>query len=366
MMKRIKILNWQRGLVFRGEEFKCMLGPGIHWVLDPLFRTRVDILSTREPEIMHDELEAVVRSGQLKGEATVVRLGDTERALVWYDGRFEGIFSDALNAFWNMYREVKVEIVEATKARFQHKDFNVIVRSASALGQLERFTVEEGHVAVTFVDGDQKEILPAGQYAFWKGVRNVRFLKVDMREDLLDVSGQDIITADKVTLRLNMVVAFRVQDASKVILVTRDYKQALYREAQLALRAVVGTRELDQILMDKDGVSAELDAALKAKAPDYGLQILSVGIKDFILPGDMKALMNQVTQAKKAAEAALIARREETAAMRSQANTARLLENNPTLMRLKELEVIEKIATSSELKMFLGEKGLADRVVNLL
>jgi hypothetical protein len=80
----------------------------------------------------------------------------------------------------------------------------------------------------------------------------------------------------------------------------------------------------------------------------------------------MKELMNKVTEAKKAAEANLIARREETAAMRSQANTAKLLSDNPTLMRLRELEVLEKVAASANLKVVLGEKGLADRVVNLL
>ena len=80
----------------------------------------------------------------------------------------------------------------------------------------------------------------------------------------------------------------------------------------------------------------------------------------------MKVLLNKVTEAKKAAEANLIARREETAAMRSQANTAKLLENNPTLMRLKELEVLTKVSESSKMNVVLGEKGLADRVVNLL
>ena len=81
----------------------------------------------------------------------------------------------------------------------------------------------------------------------------------------------------------------------------------------------------------------------------------------------MKDLMNKVTEAtKKAAEAKLIARREETAAMRSQANTAKLLADNPTLMRLRELEVLEKVATDGKLNVVLGEKGLLVRVVNLL
>ena len=103
-----------------------------------------------------------------------------------------------------------------------------------------------------------------------------------------------------------------------------------------------------------------------ARAGDLGLEVVSVGIRDVILPGEMKDLMNKVTEAKKAAEANLIVRREETAAMRSQANTAKLLADNPTLMRLRELEVLEKVAASGKLNVVLGEKGLADRVVNVL
>jgi regulator of protease activity HflC (stomatin/prohibitin superfamily) len=80
----------------------------------------------------------------------------------------------------------------------------------------------------------------------------------------------------------------------------------------------------------------------------------------------MKDLMNKVTEARKAAEANLIARREETAAIRSQANTAKLLAESPTLMRLRELEVLEKIASAGKLNVILGDKGLAEKVINLL
>lgn len=97
-----------------------------------------------------------------------------------------------------------------------------------------------------------------------------------------------------------------------------------------------------------------------------GLEVVSFGIRDVILPGDMKDLMNKVTEAKKAAEANLIVRREETAAIRSQSNTAKLLQDNPTLMRLRELEVLEKIASTGKLNIVLGEKGLAERVINMI
>ena len=143
-------------------------------------------------------------------------------------------------------------------------------------------------------------------------------------------------------------------------------RQALYRDTQLVLRGVIGTHELDVFLTDKDAVAKEIEENVRRRAGELGLEIASVGIRDVILLGDMKDLMNKVTEAHKAAEANLIARREETAAIRSQANTAKLLADSPTLMRLRELEVLEKIASAGKLNIILGDKGLADKVVNLL
>jgi regulator of protease activity HflC (stomatin/prohibitin superfamily) len=227
-------------------------------------------------------------------------------------------------------------------------------------------TVQPGRAAVVFEQGQYAETLSPGLYAYWKQPHSVRVFDVDMRERMLDVSGQEIMTADKVTLRLNAVVVYRVTDARRAVEAAEDTRQALYRDAQLALRAVIGARQLDKLLSDKDAVAQELTAALAPRATEFGLEVVSLGIRDVILPGEMKELMNKVTEARKAAEANLIARREETAAMRSQANTAKLLESSPMLMRLRELEVLEKIAGASKLNVVLGEKGLADRVVNLL
>jgi regulator of protease activity HflC (stomatin/prohibitin superfamily) len=174
------------------------------------------------------------------------------------------------------------------------------------------------------------------------------------------------MTADKVSLRMNALVTYRISDARKAVSSTDDARQMLYRETQLALRAVVGARELDAFLTDKHSVAQEIEQSVRRRASELGLEVVSVGIRELILPGDMKDLMNKVTEPKKAAEANLIARREETAAMRSQANTAKLLADNPTLMRLRELEVLERIASAGNLKVVLGKKGLAERVVNLL
>ena len=240
------------------------------------------------------------------------------------------------------------------------------MRNASAREQLETGAVGRGCVGVLFLDGRYADTLDPGPWAFWKGAADVRVVEVDLREATLDVPGQEIMSADKVTLRLNAVATYRVADPRKAICTADDYKQALYREAQLVLRAVVGGRELDALLADKEAVASEAAALLAPRAEGLGLEVAAFGIRDLILPGDMKELMNKVTEARKAAEANLITRREETAALRSQANTAKLLADNPTLMRLRELEVLEKVVAGGKLSVVLGEKGLADRVVNLI
>jgi len=370
-LERYKIRSYEMGLYFREDDFRGLLGAGTHWFFDPLRRVRVDVVSQRDPWIVHDKLDLIIKSGALKDRAVVVDLKDYERALVWIENRFSHILPAGQYAYWTGEKKVRVEIVDIRNVRFEHDQFKVVVRSALAARLLDVCTVNRDHVGVLFVDGRYVETLAPGEYAFWKGPAEARVAEVDLRETMVDVGGQEIMTADKVTLRLNAVVTYKVVDARKAISQTADVRQALYRDAQLVLRSVIGARELDAFLTDKDAVAKEIEENVRRRAVELGLEIASVGIRDIILPGDMKELMNKVTEARKAAEANLIARREETAAIRSQANTAKLLAESPTLMRLRELEVLEKIATAGKLNIVLGEKGpgekgLADKVINLL
>lgn len=365
-IKRIKIRSYEIGLKFRDREFVGLLTEGRHWLFDPLYKTRVEVVSQREPWIVHEKLDMIVKSGALADRAVVLDLKDYQRALVWIDGRFSHILPPGLYAYWTKFRDVKVEVIDARKVRFDHADLSVIVRSQMAHVVLETVTVEAGHAGVLFLDGTYLETLSPGRYVFWKNMAQVKVVALDLRESTLDVAGQEIMTADKVTLRLNAAVIYRVTDARQSVSAVDDARQALYREAQMALRAVVGARDLDAFLADKDVIAREVEEIVRKRVAALGLEVLSAGVRDVILPGDMKDLMNKVTEARKAAEANLIARREETAAMRSQANTAKLLEGNATLMRLRELEVLEKIASAGKMNIMLGDKGLAESVMKLL
>ena len=366
MMKRFETHSYEAGLVFRKGEFRGVLVAGIHWFFDPLNRLKVQIVSRREPWLAHEKLDLMVRSGLLEGRAEVLDLKDHQRALVWIDGRFSRILPAGLYAWWTGLKDVRVEVVDARNVRFEHGQFRQIARVGAAMRMIDLCTVDREHAGVLFIDGQFVETLGPGEYAFWKGEAEARVVEVDLRQTMVDISGQEIMTADKVTLRMNAVVTYRVADPHQAVTQTDDVRQALYRESQLVLRSVVGARELDSFLTDREAVVEELETGIRARGAVLGLDIDSAGIRDVILPGDMKELMNRVMEARKAAEANLIARREETAAIRSQANSAKLLGENPVLMRMRELEVLEKIATTGELKIVLGEKGLAEKVMTLL
>jgi len=364
ILHRIKIRDFERGLLFRDRQFREVLGPGTHWRAG--LRLRVDRASLRQPLLVHPDLDLIARSGRLSGHAEVLDLAGHERALVFVDGRPEAVLRAGLHAVWTGFQKVAIERVDARGVRFEHDRLALILAAPGAREALDSVLVEPTHAGLLFVDGRLTATLLPGTHAWWKGLGRVRAELVDLREQAVDLAGQEIMTADKVTLRLNAVMSFRVADPVRSLNVSDDARQALYREAQLALRAAVGTRELDLLLSDKDGLARSLHAELLARAASLGLELVSLGVRDVILPGDMKELLNRVTEAKKAAEAQLITRREETAAMRSQANTARLFESNPTLMRLRELETLEKVAAAGKLSIVLSDKGLTDKLVNAL
>jgi regulator of protease activity HflC (stomatin/prohibitin superfamily) len=362
----VHVRSFERAFLFREGDLVEILGPGKHRLWNPLRRLRADVMSAREPWIRHADLDLAVKGDHLQRLAKVVELAQHERALVWIDGRFDSVLGPGLYALWTGFRDLRVERVDASAIRFEHSDLPAVLASGTSADKLERLTVPQGAVGLVYVGGALEETLGPGVYAFWKGVGELKLYTVDRRETVLDVAGQDIITRDKVTLRLNALVTFKVADAAAAVTVVEDFRQALYREAQLALRAAVGARALDDLLADKDAAAGEVAAALRGRASAFGIEIVGFGLRDVILPGEMKELLNKVIEAQKAAEAALITRREETAAIRNQANTARLLEGNPTLMRLRELEVIEKIAQGGKLNIVLAEKGLGDRLLNLV
>jgi regulator of protease activity HflC (stomatin/prohibitin superfamily) len=367
MLQRIFVKPLERALVYRDGRAVELLRPGRYLRFAPLGGLTVTKLSVTEPWINLKDLRFVAKSGVLAGEAIVLDLADHERAIVRIDGRYNAVLGKGVSALWTAERKVEVERYEVRgDARLDHPALPLIVELPGARELVDVAVIAAGFVGLVFRDGRPAGTLQPGLAAFWKGAGKIVVQAVDGREQVLDVAGQEILTADQVTLRLNALAVYKVADAWRAVTAVDAYAQALYREVQLALRAVVGTRTLEAFLAGKDAVLAELASALAPRVAELGLSIVSLGVRDVILPGEMKALLNRVVEARAAAEAALLTRREETAAMRMQANTARIFESSPALMKLRELEVLEKVADKANLTVVLGEGSLTERVVKMV
>ncbi|HRX83877.1 MAG TPA: slipin family protein [Phycisphaerae bacterium] len=365
MLNSILIRDHERGLRFRDGNFVRLLGPGRYRTWRPL-RDRIEVHSTLQSRFNHELLDVLVQNAELRAALTVVELSDHQRALLWKDDRLAEILGPGRHAFWRTPYELTVEIFDVDAFGLEHPRVESILAHPAAPRFLQGIDVDAHEEGLLFRDGRLVRRVPHGRYVYWKGAGRVTFKAIDLREQQLDVAGQEIMTRDKVTLRVNLLVAYRVVDTTLAVTAVSDHAQTLYREAQLALRAAVGTRLLDALLADKEAVGGEVLQALTRRAGEFGVEVRSVGLRDIILPGEMKSILNRVIEAEKEAQANLIRRREETAAARSQANTAKLLAENPTLARMKELETLAEILAGAKTTFVLGAGDLTGQVRSLV
>lgn len=166
---------------------------------------------------------------------------------------------------------------------------------------------------------------------------------MDLKTKTLEVNGQEILTADRIGIRLNLICTYRVVDPKRMVETIRQLENQLYGCVQLIIREYVGRFRLDELLEQKEEISGYIHGRLKEVQEEYCVEFLNSGIKDIILPGEIRDIMNTVLVAERRAQANVITRREEVASTRSLLNTARLMDENKTLYKLKELECLERI-----------------------
>ena len=376
VMKRVEIAENERCLLFRNDNFVRVLGPGRYRFarLSPLLRVRVDKYDLTNPIFQHPLAEFLVKMHpELREALQVVELGDQEGGLETLDGKLTGIVPPATRKiYWKGLHDVEVEIQDISS------DFAVPAERVSLIGHLRGVApaalaaavhyaeVADGHVGLLLVNGKLERVLAPGSHAFWKFNRTVQVKHLDTRLQALEVGGQEILSKDKVSLRVNLTATYRVTDPERAYTALSDFGDFLYKELQFGLREAVGTRTLDELLARKDEINQTVERQVRARVAEYGLELGNIGVKDLILPGEMKTILNQVVEAEKAAQANLIRRREETAATRSLHNTAKMLERSPVLLRLKELEALEKVTERIDrMTVYGGLDGVLHELVKI-
>ncbi|MCG8441099.1 MAG: slipin family protein [Caulobacterales bacterium] len=345
MWKTYEIKEHERGLLIRDGRLRRVLEPGRHRFYGLGRRTHVEMFDVRLPAFT-SEWARVMEKNHPRLAARyleIVRTEPHETALVAFEGQPAFVVTPGRTAvFWKVLRDVTVERIDLSAAH--RVDRALFEAWGEALGRAVTLAeVGEAETGLVFVDGALVERVGAGRHVFWSQGREVKVVRLDLRPQAVEVAAQEILTKDRVSLRLTLTAFVTITDAERLVRATPDHEAAVYRLVQFAAREAVGGRTLDEVLNERTAVDAEIAESVRARLGDVGLAVGELRVKDVILPGDMRMLLNRVVEAEKAAQANLIRRREETAATRSLLNTARLMDDNPTLMRLKELETLEKL-----------------------
>lgn len=361
-MKRIRINAGNVGLVFRKGDYKRVLSEGAYWVspFDEVYE-----YNTSKPFYSTIELNILLRDAALAAMLQVIEVKDNEIALQYENGNFKNVLTAGRYAYWKgatAFTFVKADLSKV--AITEGIDVNTLVRK-EVLPFIRVFVVEAYEKGILFVDGKFERVLETGVYHFWKNPIGISVAKADLRQLQLEISGQEILTKDKAALRVNFFAQYKVEDIVKTLVDTKDFEKQLYTLMQLALREFVGTLSLDELLEKKESVSSYVLAVVKEKAAALGVEVIDCGVRDIILPGEMKDIMNQVLVAQKKAEANVIMRREETASTRSLLNTAKLMEENTMLFKLKEMEYVEKIADKINTISLSGGNQIIDQLKDI-
>jgi regulator of protease activity HflC (stomatin/prohibitin superfamily) len=372
--KRITIAQHERGLVFRNRSFETILEPGVHWLFNPFVRIDVQVYDLSVPEFEHPRVAFLVAESRATIERyfEIVELTDREVGVVYKQGRVAGVLAPGKRQlYWKGPFDVRVVRYDLGELELPRELAQLLVRAKAPLATqvadaVTSIEVPDTSVGLLIVDGEFVRVLEPGLHAFWKFQRVFKTELVDRRVQTMEVTGQEILTRDMVSLRVNLTALWQVLDAVRARAAVTNIVEAVYKELQFALRSAVSGRTLEQLLGDKGALDDEIGATVATRLEGQGVAVKSVGVKDVILPGEMKTILNQVVEAEKRAQANLIQRREETAATRSLLNTARLMDDNPTLMRLKELETLEKVTQKvGQMTVFGGLEGVLQDVVKI-
>ncbi|EGL0037058.1 slipin family protein [Escherichia coli] len=373
MIKKISVRKDQLALLSRNGDYYKVLHAGEH--LLPWLNTPEVLLITLDGSEVPDVLADYLRRFQpdwVEKYCLVADLSEIEAGALYMDGILLEILPPSTRRlYWRVEDDLTLVRMNTQQVQVQTEVMNAVLqprRKGAVKGRDAILTVQvpAWHVGVLKIDGETQALLPPGLTAYWKINHLVDAEVVDTRLQVLEVSGQEILTKDKVNLRINLAANWRYSDVLLAFSQLTKPIDHLYRELQFALREAVGTRTLDELLEDKQVIDDVVSEQVKLRMLPFGMEIASLGVKDIVLPGDMKNILAQLVEAEKSAQANVIRRREETAATRSLLNTAKVMENNPVALRLKELETLERVAERIDnISVFGGLDQVLHGLVNI-
>lgn len=352
MWKTIHVPVHERAVVLRhGVPIKA-LGPGKHF----MWGGGLEELRFKPSDLLFDA-PAEVRAVVPVRWYVELTIGPRERGVIYRDGRPVRYLRPGVHRVWSVDPAVEARLFSVDEPVPELTDE---LRAIIPTAELVDVTVKQHERGLKYVQGRFVQLLEPGRYVSWSHPEaRVNVQVLDMRQQQLTIAGQELMTRDKVTLRLTLTAEYSPSDAPATAHAVANVRDAVYLLVQLAAREFVAGVTLDELLEARDAMTRWLEARVRPQAQGFGVEVQRLGVKDVVLPGEMKALLNRVIEAEKEAAANVILRREEAAATRSMANTARAFAESPLLLELKRLESLEKMAKSvNEVRIIVNGDGI--------
>jgi regulator of protease activity HflC (stomatin/prohibitin superfamily) len=342
---RVTVQDGERAILTRNGRFERVLEPGRHTLFDPLREIAVEIYNVVRAEFSAERY-AVLNTARPDVTAALFEAVETkadEVAIVSLDGRPTQLMGPwQTRVYWKVATRVDVERIDvANDPKVAPRHLAMVARERNTL--MAEHVVENHEAGLLFVEGRFVERLAPGRHAFWTAGRKIEVKRLDLRPQAVEITAQEMLTKDRIALRVTLTAFRRIVDPERAVGTVADVDGWLYRLVQFAIREAVADRTLDEVLSAKTTLDEELRTYVRERIVETGIEVTELGVKDVILPGEIRELVNKVVEAERIAKANLIRRQEETAATRSLLNTARLMEENPLLLRLKELESLERL-----------------------
>ena len=361
-IKRLQVDAYKVALVLKNGALESILKAGKHWIG---YNRDVLIYDMTKPFNPVVDLDLLLRNVQLAEMLEILVVKDNEIAIQYKKGVFHQVLRPGRYAYWKEYMTFTTDIIDLESGEVNDGINKKVMHLPQILQYIKVLTVESYETGLLYIDGNFIKEMNPGICYYWKGSKAISLLKADLRSQQIEINGQELLTKDKASIRINLTTSYRLVDVKKALVDTNDSSRQLYSLMQLALREYVGQYTLDELLANKSAATPYLLSYTKDKAELLGYKIGSTGIKDIILPGDVKEIMNQVLVAEKKAQANVIMRREETASTRSLLNTAKLMQDNDMLYKLKEMEYVEKIADNIQNITLQGGGHLVDQLKDI-
>ncbi len=366
---KVVIKDDERAFLTRDGKFQKLLGPGRFQKLDlgQRYDARVQKIVNAEVPVETALLLEKTHQAVANENFEIVQTTANEVAIVSLDGQPRHMLPPlTTRAFWKTRTLVDVEVINTEESLkidprlYAKLDLNVTSLVTNAV-------VHNHQVGLLYIDGKLIETLPPGRHVYWNVGKKVEVATVDTRPQPLEVTAQEILTKDRVGIRVTLTAFYKIVDPVVAQTKSTDIGNTLYRLIQFAIREAVATRSLDEILAARDEIDSQVRSFVGERAAELGAEVGEIGVKDVILPGDVRDLLNKVVEAERTAKANLIRRQEETAATRSLLNTSKLMEDNPLLLRLKELEALEKLVEKvGRIDLHAGQNGGLDALLSKL